>query len=200
MHLNNSANGLMVAAMAYRVKYRTDNIDGKAKEKVVRIETMGVHKKNRGGVYPSGIRCKSLCVEVLEAGFLKEEVNHACIVVQEAPAEEILLRDPGDDMVSASTYNAANSSKDELLITCFETPYNDVRHTLLSHNHIMLVLRAFLSQAKWDLLANKEKNIIFCDSDGRLSLTAVAASANGKELGEVMAEGIQAEVLSWKWM
>ena len=158
---------------------------------------MGVHKKNRGGVYPSGIRCKSLCVEVLEAGFLKEEVNHACIVVEEAPVEEI-IRSRGAGMVSASTFNAENSSKDELLSTCFQAPYDDVRHMLLSHNHMMLVMRAFLTQAKGDLPEDVEKNIIFCDSDGRLSLTAVAASANGRELAEVITEGLQCEILSWQ--
>ena len=196
-HLNLSDNGLMVAAMAYRVKYRKVNPDGKARKIPVRIESMGVHRKNRGGVYPAGIRCKSLCAEVLEAGFVKEEVNHACIVVEEAPVEEV-IRSRGAGMVSASTYNAENSSKDELLITCFQSPYDDVRYMLMSHNHLMLVLRAFLTQAKWDLPACVEKNIIFCDSDGRLSVTAVAASANGKELAEVMAEGLPAEVLSWR--
>jgi hypothetical protein len=190
--------GLMVAAMAYRVKYRRVGMDGKARKIPVRIESMGVHRKNRGGMYPAGLRCKSLGVTVLEAGFLKEEVNHAFIVVEEAPVEEILLRATAADRESSSSYNAEHSMKDELLSTCFQPPYDDVRHTLLSHNHIMLVLRAFLSQAKWDLPAVAEKNLTFCDSEGRLSITAVADSPNGKELAEVMQEGIQAEVLSWK--
>ena len=192
-----SDNGLMVAAMAYRVKYRKLDTDGKVCKILVRIESMGVHKKNRGGVYPAGVRCKSLCVEVLKAGFVKEEFNHAFIAVEEAPVAEV-IRAGGAGMVSASTYNAEHSSKDELLITCFQAPYDDVRHPLLSHNHMMLVLRAFLTRAKWDLPACEEKNITFCDPDGKLSVAAVAASANGKELGEVMVEGIQAEVLSWR--
>ena len=40
--------------------------------------------------------------------------------------------------------------------------------------------------------------MIFCDSDGRLSLTAVAATRNGKELADVMTERLQAEVLFYK--
>ena len=171
--------GLMIAAMAYRVKYRKVDRDGKAMKIRVRVENMGVHWKNRGGVYPAGVRCKSLVVEVVEAGFVKEEVEHGFVAVEQAPVEEI-IRSRGKGMVSAYTYNAEQSCKDELLITCFQAPYDDVRHMLLSHNHIMLVLRAFISRAKWDLPAIAEKNIIFCDSDGRLSVTAVAAHPNGK--------------------
>ena len=51
---------VMMAAMAYRVKYRITGPGGKVIEIWVRIETTGVHKKNRGGVYPSGVRCKSV--------------------------------------------------------------------------------------------------------------------------------------------
>ena len=161
-----SGNGLMVAAMVYRVKYRKVNHEGKPIKLLLSIESMGVHKNKRGGVYPAGIRCKSLCVTVLEAGFIKEDVSHALIVVEEPPFEEIIKRGiaAGHKVISASTYNAQNCTQDELLSTCFETPYDDVRYTLLSHNHIMLVLRAFLTKATWDLPANEEKHIIFCDA------------------------------------
>ena len=196
-HANLGDDGLIVAAMAYRVKYRKVNSAGQAKMIPVRVESMGVHMKNRGGVYPAGIRCKGLCADVVVAGFVKEEVNHACVAVEEIPVDEI-IRSRGAGMVSGSTFNAENSSKDDLLCTCFQAPYDDVRHMLLSHNHMMLVMRAFLTQAKWDLPAEVERNIISCDSDGRLPLTAVAASTNGRELAEVIAEGLQAEVLSWR--
>jgi hypothetical protein len=188
---------LMVAAMAYRVKYRKVDSDGKTIRIHVRVDSMGVHKKNRGGVYPAGVRCKSLVVEVVQAGFLKEEVSHVCIAVEEVPLEEF-IRGGSHVSLRASAYNAEQSGKDELLCTCFAEPYDEVRHPMLSHNHMMLILRAFLSRAKWDLPRCEEKGITFCDDDGRLSVTAVAASANGKELGEVLVEGIPSEVLSWK--
>jgi hypothetical protein len=197
-HTNLGADGLMVAGMAYRVKYRKVNTAGEAIKIYVHIGTSGVHEKNRGGVYPNGIRCKSLCVEVVQAGFVKEEVNHACIAVEEAPIAAVAGKFSVCPLVSASTYNAENSNKDEFLSTCFQVPYEDVRHKMLSHNHMMLILRAFLTKAQWDLPTDVEKNIAFCDSDGRLSLTAVAASTNGKEMAEVMAEGFHAEVLSWR--
>ena len=145
-HANLGDNGLIVAAMAYRVKYRKVNSAGQGKKTPVRVESMGVHMKNRGGVYPAGIRCKSLCGDVVLAGFVKEEVNHACIAVEETPVDEI-IRSRGAGMVSASTFNAENCSKDDLLSTCFQAPYDDARHMLLSHSHMMLILRAFLTQA-----------------------------------------------------
>ena len=95
--------GLMADAMAYRVKYRKVNNAGKVVKPFLHIDSIGVHKKNRGGVYPGGLRCKSLCVTVLEAGFLKEEFNHACVVVEEYPVEEIIARGIAGGLVSAST-------------------------------------------------------------------------------------------------
>ena len=186
----------MIAAMAWRVKYRKTDEDGKVVRKKVSIDSLGVHPKNRGGVYPSGVRCKSLCVEVIEVGFIKEEVNHAVVAVEETPAAHIRSR--GDDYVSGSSYNVEKCRKDELLNTCFNIPYDGVQHMLLSHNHIVLVMRAFSTKAKWDLAPNAEQGIIFCDDKGRLSLTAVAEHANGKELGELMEEGIECETLGWR--
>ena len=86
---------LLLAAMALRVKYP------KGQNIMVRIESMGVHKQNRGGLYPAGIRVKSMCVDVLGAGFLKEEVNHLCVAVEEAPVQEV-IRSGGDGTGSAA--------------------------------------------------------------------------------------------------
>ena len=49
----------------------------------VRIENMSVHESNRAGLYPAGIRCRDLCVEVLKLGFLKEEFTHGLVAVEE---------------------------------------------------------------------------------------------------------------------
>ena len=68
--------GIMVAAMAWRVKYRKVNSKGETLMLQIPITALGVHKKNRGGVYPAGVRCKSLNEEILLVGFAKEEVNH----------------------------------------------------------------------------------------------------------------------------
>ena len=74
-----------------------------------------------------------------------------------------------------------------------------MQFSLLSHNHMALVLFAFISKSKWDLPSIEPKmgrTIKFCDDEGRLSLTAVAATANGKELLEVINEGVGCEALS----
>ena len=180
---------LMTAAMAYRVKYR---IDPKHFMYELAIRCLGTHRKNRGTVYPCGLRCKTLTVNVLKSGFLKEEVNHACIAVEEAPPEAW-----PQGYESASNYNRRHCSLSDILSTCYQPPYDKVSHSLLSHNHIMLILRAFLTEASWNL-EELEGVMKFCDADGKLSISAVAAYANGKELAEMVVEGIRCEVLSYK--
>ena len=69
---------------------------------------------------------------------------------------------------------------------------------LLSHNHMMLVLRAWQTSAKWHIEANQKKGLTFCDDKGHLSVTAVAEHQNAKELAEVLQEGISAEILAWQ--
>ena len=88
--------GLVTQAMAWRVKYRVHpEITAANARFPIPIRSLGVHPNNRGGVYPSGLRCQSLCQEVLKAGFVKEEVNHAAVVVQECPREEDRSRGSG---------------------------------------------------------------------------------------------------------
>ena len=71
---------------------------------------------------------------------------------------------------------------------------------MLAHNHITLVLRAFITQAQWNLRAieTKGKPIITCDANGKLSLAAVAESPNGRGIAEAVQEGIPCEILSHK--
>ena len=45
-HANPGDHSLIVAGMAYRVKYRKVNTAGVAKKIPVHIESMGVHRKN----------------------------------------------------------------------------------------------------------------------------------------------------------
>ena len=183
--------GLLVKAMAWRVKYREGS-------NMRRVENMGVHKQNRGGLYPAGIRVKSMCVDVVGAGFLKEEVNHVCIAVEEAPVKEV-IRMGGDGTENASSCNEKTSCKDALLSTCFQAPYNDVRLTLLSHNHMMLVLRAFITRAKWDIPPGR--GLTLCDSDVRLSVTAVAERAlMERNWQRCLRKGFESRYCLGEWM
>ena len=65
-----------------------------------------------------------------------------------------------------------------------------------------LVCLAFMTHAKWDLELVEQKKIDkiieLCDEQGILSLTAVAATVNGQELLEVIKDGVDCEVFSWK--
>jgi len=202
--------GLMVQAMAFRVKYRKLNHDGYHQKLMLQVRDMGVHRRNRCGVYPSGIRCKSLCEETLASGWLQEELNHACVVVEDTPIDAVLecmangKMTNQDPYTSGSQYNAQKCGNDELLASCFQAPYENVRYSMLSHNHMMLVMRAFITGAKWNIPAipadavKGTQGVTFCDEFGGLSVAAVAATPNGKELAEVLSDGVSCEVLSWK--
>jgi hypothetical protein len=172
---------------------------------MLRVETSGVHKGNRASVYPAGVACKRLCGDVLPAGFLKEEVYHVGVAVQEPPPEELIRRSgPPEigvlkfpaDRKSSLAYNVDMCSKDGLLKSCFDAPFDRVEQTWLSHNHMMLVMRAFLTKAKWKMSVDAKTKLTFYD--GRLDLAAVAAHLNAKEMNQVIQEGIPCEVLSWK--
>ena len=186
----------MISAIAYRVKYRKADQNGVPTKQMLSVGSLGVHPKNRGGVYPGGPRVKTLGTDVLASGFSKEEVNHACVAVEEVPIEE--ARSRGNDYVTGLAYNQNQCRGDQYLETCFNAPHDSVRHMMLSHNHIMLVARCFLTSANWDLTSEDQKGMKLCDNDGRLSLTAVGKYAKGKQLLEMVKEGIYVEVLSWK--
>jgi hypothetical protein len=202
-----STSSSIIASCAYRAKYRITDKEGRAIKFMLRVETSGVHKGNRASVYPAGVACKRLCGDVLPAGFLKEEIYHVGVAVQEPPPEELIRRSgPPEigvlkfpaDRKSSLAYNVDMCSKDGLLKSCFDAPFDRVEQTWLSHNHMMLVMRAFITGAEWNMPPDTDKNITFCDVDGKLSLSAVAASPNGKEMKEAIEEGFPCEMLSWK--
>ena len=62
--------------------------------------------------------------------------------------------------------------------------------------HIVLMLRAWVQAALWEIPADEERQIVFCDTAGRLSLSAVAEHPNFKEMHEVLKDGLYVEVLS----
>ena len=192
----------IIAAAAFRTKYRIADKEGKVVKVYVRPGSAGVDRGNRGNMYPAGIACKRLCAEILTVGVLKEEATHACVAVEEPPWPE-LLRNPDwhsklTDCPTSINHNTVMCAKDDLLKTCFEHPYDRVDYTFLSHNHLMLVMRAFITGAKWDTPFDAKLNLTCCDSDGRLSLAAVAGHRHAKEMFETIDEGFPCETLSWK--
>ena len=185
-----------------RVKYRDMKSESGQKIKV-RVENLGVHRNNRSGVYPAGIRCLDLCVTVMGAGFLKEEFSDKLVAVEEMPPHEAASRNLITATYKTGTqYNRDASSKDDLLKTCFSEPRGNVQYNLLSHNHMTLVILAFIANAKWDMepieQKRQDRTIKLCDDQGKLSVTAVAATINGRQLAEVISDGVDCEVLSWR--
>ena len=215
-HKQSDDHGVMVAAMALRVKYRKVDDNGRAIKQMLPIGQTGPHPANRGGVYASGDRVVGLCKDVLQAGFCKEEIDHGCVAVEAMPlvvATELaqeLAQDPNKAKpIDGLAYNKKESCKDPILESCFKPPHDAVCHMLLSHNHICLVLRAFLTQAAWNIKvvdpgAKKDKkaeeglSFPICDDKGRLSITAVAEHKNGEQLLQALQEGFSAEILSYK--
>ena len=110
--------GQVAAAAAFRAKYSRKDLNGKVQKVRLRIEHLGVHPKNRGGVYPSGLRCKALGTDVLDVGFNKEELANQLVVVEETPEDQIRSR--GKGYISGSSHNRDQSRNDELLCTCFD--------------------------------------------------------------------------------
>ena len=72
---------LIRQAMAFRVKYRVW-------KKRVPLNLLGVHKLNRGGVYPQAETVQNLALKILDGGFCVEEANHEGVCVQELPPDQ----------------------------------------------------------------------------------------------------------------
>ena len=183
--------GLMIAAACFRAKYRLH--DG---QKVrIRSSELGVHKKNRGGAYPSGLRVQEFLKECARHGVVQEEADHNCSAVEEMPLQEIMLR---GGYLPTLDYNIQECAKDDILSGIYAEPHNRVCYSLLAHNHFMTICRAFLAKQLWRLAGITEMNITFCDHEGRLSLSTFAQHTNGEQLQAIINEGFLCEVLSWK--
>ena len=187
-----NANGFMIMASSYIAKYAKDG------EKVrLRPGDNGVHKKNRGGEYPAGLRGKELFVSIAKTGVIQDEVDHHGYAVEEMPVQEMLQRkDTG--ITTTLEYNVQQCAKDNLLSGIYDEPYNKAHHGFLAHNHVLTICRAVIAKQLWRLAPLTEMKIIFCDKDGRLSLDLIVASANCQQLAAIIRDGILCRVLSWK--
>ena len=76
---------LMIKAAAFRSKYRLHGVKTR-----FRPADLACHKKNRGGEYPSGFRVQELLKKIAKHGFLQDEADNNCVVVEAMPLAEIL--------------------------------------------------------------------------------------------------------------
>ena len=199
--------GAIRRAMAYRVKYRVEvgkfglkspesesAVAGRTFKKRFHINIMGVHPRNRGGVYPNDSRCKGLGKKIALWGADQEEADHNGVCVEEIPAAE---REKHKDLLkNLPTYqewNVTNSSKCEMLRDCFAGSM--VQVATLSHGHLLLILLCWAVGAKWDM-RDDEGNPLYCDEQGNLLLSAVAEE--DPVLVNLVERGLKMEVLSWR--
>ena len=132
----------------------------------------------------------------MQLWLVKEEINPQAVGVEEMPAEYLLSSNR--TYVIEKTYNHEKSVKDEWRLQCFQEPHSEVHIKMLSRNHIMLIMRAWIQGARWNILHDTERNMTCCDGNGCLEILNFKEHNNGKELAEALEEGMRVEVLSWK--
>ena len=184
MASDDELHGIMKKAMALRVKYRVD-----ARKKKLPLSILGVHPKNRAGVYPNAERVESLGISLLKDGFNVEEAYHEGVCVQDVPISERRSQDPA--VAGYFQWNVANSTDPKLKV-CFEE-HADTSYGTLSHSHLLLVLLSFVRGAKWNVPEEFRKLL---DVNGGWDFAAVAAK--DAALKQLCHEGLNVEVLSWK--
>ena len=192
IEVEGNANGLMIKASAFIAKYAKDGPKVR-----LRPGDAAVHKKNRGGEYPAGLRCQELLVGIAKAGILQDEVDHHGYAVEEMPAQEMLQRKE-KGFLTTLEYNVRQCAKDQLLSGIYDEPLSNAFHGLLTHNHVLTICRAILARQLWRLADIQDMKITFCDKDGRLSLDRIAGSVNCQQLTPIIRDGVLCKVLSWK--
>ena len=80
-----NGHGLMIKATAYIAKWSKDGPKAR-----LRPGDVGVHKKNRGGEYPTVLRGKELLVDIAKAGILQDEADHHGFAVEEMLVQMVL--------------------------------------------------------------------------------------------------------------
>ena len=189
--------GLVRQAMAYRVKYRVS-----VGKRTISLFRLGVHKQNRGGMYPQPDIVRNLGLKVLATGFNESEANHEGVCVEYVPLHERfvelqsrLASCPQSRFESCLEYNI-KACDHPFLIKCFNAQ-SDAMYGTLPHSHLLLVLLSLANGADWKV--DDEPNMSkFLHPDGSFNPTAVAAYDT--ELGRVLKDGLMMEVLRWKML
>ena len=173
---------------AYRVKYRILNNDNSIKITKKAIFKQGVHTGNRGGIHPSGDRCKSLVQKILcpSGGWDQSEVEYGGCVVQEVPFAE---RPPG--YVTYTKFALKESAGSELLFPVSDNV--EFEYGSLAHGHIALVLKGCLKGARFyvDGISVETGENVGC-------VDVEKWKAKYPEMYQAALEGLPSEELSWR--
>ena len=165
--------GLVRAAMAFRVKYRVCQ-----DRKLISLSRLGVHKLNRGEVYPQPDTVRNLGLKLLGTGFNESEANHEGVCLEEVPFNE-RGKEPYESCLQYNMQKCIHP----FLSKCF-TPHSDVMYGTLSHSHLLLVMLTLANGGHWELPEEWNKLLT---PDASFSPAAVAAC--DLELGKLLKDG-----------
>ena len=175
---------------------------------------MGVHMFNRGPpeIYPNGDDVRTLGLGVVNAGVDLAEANHNGILVEEIPqdivhTQNIKRSGTTSPYETITEYNMKHTNSVGLLSTCFRNdgalPTTTLEGGTLSHSHLLLVLRCYITGASWKYEGDGSRTrtvpptfVYPCDADGCLDKAAVAAKQDAFQ--ELVSAGLDMEWLSWK--
>ena len=181
-----STEGICVRAAAWTIKYCEK--DGYNKPLLINVPLLEtcVHKGNRGFVYTQGKGCRTLLGKLGQDGFLIDVANSNGIVMRELP-----VADRPANYETFLEYNMKKSSNDELLAGAYLAS-DPVGFANLAHCHVEQIGRAIIRKLKWghDVFP-PELGLKACDPNGNLSISALAAHPNLKELQAWLEVGFQ---------
>ena len=139
-----------------------------------------------------------LGLTIHSSGFSVDEANHEGVCVQEVPAEEqfrTMLR------IGLSVYEThlANNKRKTAAVAALHkisSMHHTVAYGTLSHSHLLFILRAMSSGAKWPIQEVNQYAPLkkLQDPDGWWIFAAVAAK--DEHFKELVLSGLRMEVLS----
>ena len=186
--------GLVRRALLLRAKYRVQS-----EKLTIPLSILAVHPDNRAGVYPMEDTVINLGLGILLSGFSVDEANHEGVCVQEVPAEEQRKLQVSTTEVYETylAYNMRKTAAVAALQTVFSKAHS-IAYGTLSHSHLLLILLAMSSGARWPIQEGSPYEPLkkLQDPDGKWNMTAVAAK--DENFKELVQSGLRMEVLSWK--
>ena len=173
---------------AYRVKYRILNNDNSVKITKKPIWKQGVHTGNRGGIHPSGDRCKSLVQGILcpSGGWDQSEVEYGGCVVQEVPVAERPV-----NYVTYTQFALKECAGSELLFPVSDNI--EFEYGSLAHGHICLVLKGCMKGARFHV-----DGISVVTGENKGCVDAESWQTKYPEMYRAALEGLPSEELSWR--
>jgi len=173
---------LIKLAGCLRAKYRVGN------PSLMPLQCLGIHQKNRGGIFPQWQRSQSLMRKIFEGGFSRETAWHQGVCVEEIPTEH-----QPPDYVTLHRWNKDCSSRHPELDGLLQNP-DHVTHGTLSRSHLTLILKLFKNQQRSWPWPERYKDLVM--SKNGLDMTGLR-ELDG-DLADVLSQGLMMEVLSWK--